>query len=62
MQVFKQYLLNNRVDLVANLADFVTEYRQMYKRNVKVYKGIDNTVEFKILNADQKGIDIADNK
>jgi hypothetical protein len=62
MQVFKQYLLNNRVDLVANLADFVTEYRQMYKRNVKVYKGIDNTVEFKILNADQKGIDIAANK
>ena len=62
MQVFKQYLLNNRVDLVANLADFVTEYRQMYKRNVKVYKGIDNTVEFKILNADQKSIDIATDK
>jgi len=58
MQVFKQYLLNNRVTLVADLADFVTEYRQMYKRNVKVYKGIDNTVEFRIKNADQKPVSI----
>jgi hypothetical protein len=58
MQVFKQYLLTNRVTLVADLADFVTEYRQMYKRNVKVYKGIDNTVEFQIKNADQKSVSI----
>lgn len=62
MQVFKQYLLNNRVTLVADLADFVTENRQMYKRNIKMYKGIDNTVEFQIKNADQKPIDISTNK
>jgi len=59
MQVFNQYLLNNRVTLVANLADFTTEYRQVYKRNVKVYKGIDNTVEFVVKNADQKPVDIS---
>ena len=59
MQVFNQYLLNNRVVLVANLADLVTEHRQMYKRNIKVYKGIDNTVEFLIKNADQKPVDIS---
>lgn len=59
MQVFNQYLLNNRITLVADLADFVTEYRQVYKRNVKVYKGIDNTVEFQVKNADQKPVDIS---
>lgn len=58
MQVFNQYLLNNRLTLVANLSDFVTENRQVYKRNLKVYKGIDNTVEFQIKNADQKPVDI----
>lgn len=56
MQVFTQYLLNNRVTLVADLADFTTEYRQVYKRNIKIYKGIDNTVEFQVKNADQKPV------
>ena len=60
MQVFNQYLLNNRVTLVADLADFTTEYRQVYKRNVKIYKGIDNTIEFVVKNADQKPVDISD--
>lgn len=60
MQVFNQYLLNNRLTLVANLSDFVTENREVYKRNVKVYKGIDNAVEFQIKNADQKPVDISD--
>ena len=58
MQVFTQYLLNNRVALVADLADFTTEYRQVYKRNIKIYKGIDNTVEFQVKNADQKPVSI----
>lgn len=58
MQVFTQYLLNNRVTLVADLADFTTEYRQVYKRNIKIYKGIDNTVEFQVKNADQKPVNI----
>jgi len=31
----------------------------VYQRNVKIYNGIDNTIEFDIKNADQKRIDLA---
>ena len=35
-----------------------TEYTNVYQRNVKVYKGVDNVLEFDIKNADQKRIDL----
>ena len=56
MQLLPRYLVNNRTDIIANLAGFVTEYRPVYKRQLQVYKGIDNVLEFRLLNADQKPI------
>jgi hypothetical protein len=59
MQKISSYLYSNRVILLANLAGFTVEYTNVYQRNVKIYNGIDNTIEFDIKNADQKRIDLA---
>ena len=56
MQLLPRYLVKNRIDVVANLAGFTTEYRPVYKRQALVYKGIDNVLEFRLLNPDQKPI------
>lgn len=56
MQLLPRYLVKNRIDIVADLAGFTTEYRPVYKRQAIVYKGIDNVLEFRLLNADQKPI------
>ena len=58
MQKISSYLYPNRVELLANLAGFTVEYTNVYQRNVKIYNGIDNTIEFDIKNADQKRIDL----
>ena len=59
MQLVPRYLLKNRSELTVNDVGFVTEYRSVYNRQLRVYKGIDNVLEFKILNADQKPIDVS---
>ena len=59
MQKISSYLYSNRVTLLADLAGFTTEYTNVYQRNLKIYNGIDNTIEFDIKNADQKRIDLS---
>ena len=56
MQFTPRYLVNNLTTIVANDAGFVTEYRPVYQRQLKVYKGIDNVLQFRLLNADQKPV------
>jgi hypothetical protein len=58
MQLIPRYLVNNRTTVVVNDSGFTTEYRPVYTRNLKVYRGIDNKLEFKLLNADQKPISL----
>jgi hypothetical protein len=58
MQKILSYLYPNRVTLLADLAGFNVEYTKVYQRNVKIYNGIDNAIEFDIKNADQKRIDL----
>ena len=58
MQKISSYLYPNRVQLLVNLAGFSTEYTNVYQKNVRIYKGIDNTLEFDIKNADQKRIEL----
>ena len=58
MQKIITYLYTNRIQLLAGLAGFNTEYTNVYQRNVKIYSGIDNTLEFDIKNADQKRVDL----
>jgi hypothetical protein len=58
MQQISSYLYPNRVELLVNWAGFTTEYTNVYQRIVKIYNGIDNTIEFDIKNADQKRIEL----
>jgi hypothetical protein len=59
MQKMYRYLANNKVTLVADLAGFITEYRPVYQKNLEVYRGIDNVVQFEIKNHDQKPVSLA---
>ena len=58
MQLTPRYLVNNRTTIVTNEAGFITEYRPVYQRQLNVYRGIDNVLDFKVVNADQKPINI----
>ena len=58
MQLVPRYLVNNTTIVVANMAGFITEYRPVYNKQLQVYKGIDNVLDFRLLNADQKPVDI----
>ena len=54
MQLTPRYLVDNKITIIANDAGLITEYRPVYQRHIKVYKGIDNVLQFKVLNHDQK--------
>ena len=58
MQKILSYLYPNRVQILADLTGFNVEYTNVYQRNVKIYRGINNTIEFDIKNADQKRVDL----
>jgi hypothetical protein len=58
MQKISSYLYPNRIELLADLSGFTVEFTNVYQRNIKIYNGIDNTIEFDIKNADQKRIDL----
>lgn len=58
MQKISSYLYPNRIQILADMASFTVEYTNVYQRTIKIYKGIDNVIEFDIKNADQKRIDL----
>ena len=58
MQLLSRYLVDNTTTLVADVAGFITEYRPVYNREIQVYKGIDNALQFRLLNADQKPVNV----
>ncbi len=58
MQLIPRYLYNNKMVLVSNLAGDNTEFRQVYTRNIKLHRGINNTILFEIKNNDQKPVSI----
>jgi hypothetical protein len=58
MHKISSYLYSNRISVVADLATFPVEWTPVYQRNIKIYKGVKNTVEFDIRNADQKRVNI----
>ena len=59
MQLIPRYLYKNQIDVVSNDIGFAVEYRPVYSRHINVFTGIDNVLDFKLLNADQKRIDLA---
>ena len=56
MSLIPRYLVNHRTSLVTNVTGFATEYRPVYQRNIPIYSGIDNKLEFQLFNPDQKPI------
>jgi len=58
MRKISSYLYSNRIELLADLAGFTVENRVVYQRTVKIYKGVDNVLEFDIKNADQKRLEL----
>lgn len=58
MQKIQFYLVPNRITVTTDMAGFTTEFRQVYTRTIKLYKGIDNTLEFEIKNAEQRRQDV----
>jgi hypothetical protein len=60
MQLIPRYLVENKIDIVSNDIGFVVEYRPVYSRQLKVYRGIDNQIQFRLLNADQKPVTITE--
>lgn len=56
------YLYNNVQYLYTDMAPLSMGYRKMYARNMKLYKGIDNTFQIKLMNGDQKLINAVGQK
>ena len=58
MQLTPRYLVDNKINLVANESGFITEYKPVYSRTIQIYKGIDNVLDFRLYNADHRPADI----
>lgn len=60
MQIVSRYLVTNKTVLVIDDigTGIVTEYRKLYEKNLKAWRGIDNTFAFEIKNGDQKLVNI----
>ena len=58
MQKISIYLYPNRIELLTDLPTFNVEYTKVYQKNIKIYQGVDNILEFDIKNPDQKRIDL----
>lgn len=58
MQKISSYLYPNRIQTVINLASTPLEWRIVYQRKFKIYKGLDNVLELDVKNSEQKRIDI----
>lgn len=61
MQIIPVYLYPNKIDVYTNSIDeWKSErYRQVYQRNLKIYRGVDNRIDIQTKNLDQKPFDIS---
>ncbi len=62
MQHASVYLYSNKIDVYINPVNLaLTEtYHSMYTRNLKIYRSVDNTIEIRVKNADQRAASIND--
>jgi hypothetical protein len=56
MQKIQFYLVPNRITVTTDLVGdgYITEYKKVYQRKIKLYKGIDNTIEIEVRDAGQR--------
>lgn len=61
MQLISVYLYPNKIDVFTNsIAEWKSErYRQVYQRNLKIYRGVDNRIDIHVKTSDQKPQNIA---
>ena len=60
MQKISSYLYPNRILITTDLAVHPVEWRIVYQRKFKIYKGLDNVLELDVKNSEQKRLDITD--
>jgi len=62
MQKISSYLYPNRIEVIANVAldpdTCPVEWKIVYQKPIKIYKGVDNVIELEVKNSDQKRIDL----
>lgn len=59
MQTVQAYLYPNTVEVqILDSSIFMTRNRQVYTRPITVYQGIDNPIQIRALNQDQKRVDL----
>lgn len=59
MQTVQAYLYPNTVEVqILDTSIFTTRNRQVYTRPITVYQGIDNPIQLRALNQDQKRVDL----
>jgi len=58
MQKISSYLYSNRLPVNLDLATSPMEWRIVYQRTVKIYKGYDNVIELDIKNSEQRRFDV----
>lgn len=61
MQKISTYLYPNRVLVNFDLDSHITEWKIVYQRRLKIYKGIDNVIEFDFKNSYQRRIEVPSN-
>lgn len=55
MQLNSSYLYPNSIDVFTNLNTWTTaRYRKVYQRNLKLYRGVDNRLDFQIRNGEER--------
>lgn len=59
MQKISSYLYSNRIAINLDLASSPVEWRIVYQRKVKIYKGFENVIELDIKNSDQKRVNVS---
>jgi hypothetical protein len=59
MQKISCYLYSNRVVVNLDLASSPLEWRIVYQKKLKIYKGFENVIELDIKNSDQKRVNVS---
>lgn len=57
MQKIQLYLLPNTIKVVVDQVGSITEFKKVYQKKIKIYKGADNILEFDIRNNEQRRVD-----
>lgn len=61
MQLIPRYLCKNRIRVIVNQLGHITEYTPVHTRQLELQRGIDNVIQFMMINADQKPVDVFEN-